>query len=319
MRFHSLIRVYRGSDLALAHGHRCRIAGTLSAMRTWCCYFVLAAALAACNKDEAKPAPATTPAAASAAPAAQGPAMVELFVDDKSVGRIAPPQVQLWPRLDSLVPMSARRLGTWQLVAVKGKSGKPVEIDQPSAKHRELVPALFPGEGGLPAFGMFDPVELAKQGAPALFREDGVTEVRIKLAQGSGRGENDHGDHGGDGDPNKLELTIKTAKGEQVLTGARLLELPRHGPPDEQGDGQGWNLTAVIEAAGIKKYERVLVADAAGVNLTLEKRDLDPKKSVPFLKLNRQGQLRFRVYKKEGEHWQIGGDLRGLARIEILK
>jgi hypothetical protein len=40
---------------------------------------------------------------------------------------------------------------------------------------------------------------------------------------------------------------------------------------------------------------------------------------MPFVKLNRQGSLRFIVFKKEGETWKRGGDLRGLARVEVVK
>jgi hypothetical protein len=53
--------------------------------------------------------------------------------------------------------------------------------------------------------------------------------------------------------------------------------------------------------------------------LTLEKQDLDPKTNVPFVKLNRQGTLRFRVFEKQGDTWQPGPDLRGLVGIEVLK
>ena len=71
--------------------------------------------------------------------------------------------------------------------------------------------------------------------------------------------------------------------------------------------------------AGVKQYERLVLTGENGTNLTLEKQDLDPKTSVPFIKLNRQGSLRFRVYEKKGDTWQPGKDLRGLLRVEILK
>ena len=60
-------------------------------------------------------------------------------------------------------------------------------------------------------------------------------------------------------------------------------------------------------------------ADAKGTNLNLEKQDLDPATAMPFVKLNRQGSLRFIVFKKQGEAWTRGGDLRDLAKIEVLK
>ena len=242
---------------------------------------------------------------------------VEIFVDDQQVGKLAAAQVALWPRLDTLVPMSARRLGTWQTITLEGKSS--VDVQQPSATHPDLVPALFPGDGGAPAFGMFDPVELAKQGKPAL-REDAITAVRIKLATDSNRGQNDH--HGSSdtaADPSKLEVKIKTAAGEQVVTGATLLDVPREPVPGETGEGKGWPLSVILDKGGVKKYERLLLTGENGTNLTLEKRDLDAKTSIPYVKLNRQGSLRFRVYKKTGDTWQPGADLRGLIHVEILK
>jgi len=63
----------------------------------------------------------------------------------------------------------------------------------------------------------------------------------------------------------------------------------------------------------------VRLSGESGSSVTLEKQDLDPKTSVPFVKLNRQGQLRFRVFKKQGESWQPGPDLRGLTKIEVLE
>jgi len=47
-------------------------------------------------------------------------------------------------------------------------------------------------------------------------------------------------------------------------------------------------------------------------------KDLDPKRAVPFVKLNRQGTLRFRVFKKQGDTWQPGQDVRGLVAVEVL-
>ena len=271
---------------------------------------LLLISLAACSKGDAKQQEAPK---GSAAPADKS---VAIYVDDQQVGKLAVAQVDLWPRLDTLVPVSARRLGTWQMITVKNAQ-KTANVNQPSATHPELVPAIFPGANGAPAFGMFDPVELAKHGQPAL-REDEINEVRIALATGGNRGQNEHGEGGG-GDPTKLELHIKTAAGEQVVAGAKLLETPRESMPGESGEGKGWPLAAILARAGVKGYERLRLTGENGTNLTLEKQDLDPKTAVPFVKLNRQGQLRFRVFKKEGETWQPGADLRGLVQIEVLK
>jgi hypothetical protein len=178
-----------------------------------------------------------------------------------------------------------------------------------------MVPALYPGERG-PAFGMFDPVELARHGQPGL-REDGVREIRIKLDTQGGRGEHESSD-GNAADPSKLTLTFKTAAGSQVLTGPQLLALPRVAAPGN-GDAKGWTLTALLEQVGIKRYQRLVLTDAAGLNLTLDQADLDPKVAVPFIKLNKQGALRFRVFRKKGEGWEVSGDLRGLTTIEVTR
>jgi hypothetical protein len=281
-------------------------------MRT-CCVLAVALALASCKKDEAD--------AAKQAPAVQAPPArlmaVEIFIDDQSVAKIALPQLGQWPRLDTLVPTAARRLGTWQDVTVKNKD-KPLEIHKPSDTYRDLVPALYLTADNTPAFGMFDPVELAKHGNAAVHAE-GVSELRIKLAQNSGRGEHESGDGGGS-DPSLLKIKIKTASGESVLEGSKLLAIPRQPMPgDASNEPKGWPLATVLDAGGIKKFERVLLSEAGGSNLTLDKADFDPKTSVPYVKLNRQGALRVTVFKKQGEGWQKGGDLRGLASIEVVK
>jgi len=280
-------------------------------MRTCC--LLLFVAFTACKKDDAKASSQPSPAPKAAA----SDGTVAIFVDDQPVGKIAAKEVGLWPRLDTLVPVAARRLGMWQAISVKGKAGATSDVDRPSSTQPDKVAALFPGEGGAPAFGMFDPVELAKHGKPAL-REDAITEVRIKLSHDSARGQNDH-QGGAASDPTKLELVIKTAKGEQIIKGETLLAVARQPQPGEEGDAKGWPLATILENAGVKSYKRLRLTGDGGTNVTLEKQDLDPKVAVPFVKLNHQGALRFRVFKKQGATWQPGADLRGLTKIEILE
>lgn len=280
-------------------------------MRT-CSLVCLLAIFTACSKDDAKassnaPPPKTTPAA--------NDGTVAIYVDDQLVGKLAPKEAALWPRLETLVPMTARRLGTWQAITIKGKS--TTDVKAPSSTHPDKVAALFPGEGNATAFGIFDPVELAKHGKPSL-REDAITEIRITLAKDSARGQNDHADSAA-ADPAQLELTIKTAKGEQVIKGEKLLAVARQPMPGGDGEAKGWPLGVILENAGVRAYKRLRLTGETGTNLTLEKQDLDPKTSVPFVKLNRQGSLRFRVYKKQGEGWEAGADLRGLTKIEVLE
>lgn len=274
---------------------------------------LLTIGIVACGSDKSKPS-AGSAGSGSAQPAAS--AGLGVYVDDVQVGSLAAEQVKLWPRLDTLVPVAARRLGTWDAIKLTIAGKAPVTIAKPSGNYPQLVPAIFPGDDGKAAFGMFDPVELAKRGAPTL-REHGITEVRIALSKGSGRGENDHGG-GGASDPAKLALAIKTTGAEKIIEGTQLLELPREAPPGD-ADGKGWKLSMLLAHAGVTQYERLLLTDEKGTNLTLEKQDLDDRVAVPFVKLNRQGSLRFRVYRKQGESWQPSSDLRGLASVEVLK
>ena len=271
---------------------------------------LLIAALASCGKDRAN-------ASEQPPPAKTAPSNVEVYVDDNAVASVSPAEVSTWPRLDTLVPVTARRLGTWDMVTLKGKTAKPSEVRRPSDTYPELVPALFPDEAGGASFGMFDPVELAKHGKPAL-REDAIREIRIKLAQGSGRGEHESGEGGGQ-DPSQIKVAIKTPKGESTLDGKTILAIPRQPMPgDDSKDAKGWQFRTLLDAAGIKSFERLLLTDAGGTNLTLDKADFSDK-SIPYVKLNRSGQLRFKVYKQQGTAWQVSGDLRGIVSIEVVK
>ncbi|MBA2538723.1 MAG: hypothetical protein H0V17_03735, partial [Deltaproteobacteria bacterium] len=125
-------------------------------------HWLLSITAAACgSKESGTPGtPSGSAVGTGSAPVALAPGTVELFVDEASVAKITKEQIAKWPRLDSLVPDHARRLGTWQTIYLRGKAEKPAELNRPSATYPDMVGALFPGEGGEPAFGMFDPVEL---------------------------------------------------------------------------------------------------------------------------------------------------------------
>lgn len=284
---------------------------------------IAATDLVACSRD--KPAPAPAPAAgsgssaAAAAPgsgssaAAPAASSIDVFINDGRVAQISPEQLATWPRLDMLVPAEVRKIGTWDVVSLVGAGAKPAEVARPSSAYPDMVPAVFPGDGGAPAFGMFDPVELARKGKPAV-RHDHLTAIRIQIAQSGNRGQNDD-NAGAAADPTKLVIAIKTPTGTTELTGTKLLGIPR-APTPGNPDQKGWPLQALLDAAGVKTYERLVLSDGAGTNLTIERKDISPT-SVPFIKLNKQGSLRLRVLKKTGGGWNPGGDLRGLAAIEV--
>jgi hypothetical protein len=255
-----------------------------------------------CGSDKTSP-----PAGGSGS----APAGVAVFVNDAPVAQLQAAQLASWPRLDTLVPSEARKLGTWERVSLQAARPTPTDIQRPSSLYPDMVPAIFPGDGGAPAFGMFDPVELARRGAPA-FRQDHLQAVRITVASGGNRGQNDDGG-GAAADPTKLAVTVKTTAGTTTLTGDKIVALPREPMPGSP-DQRGWRLAALLEAAGVKAYDHLVLADTAGTSLVLDKTDLVD--AIPFVRLNKQGALRFRVFKKTGSGWSSSGDLRGLISIE---
>ncbi len=255
---------------------------------------------------------AVMPADASTAVTADD--TVEIFVDAVSVGKVTKAQLAGWPRVDTLVPVDARRLGTWMNVKLIGRAATATDLAKPSAGHPDKVPVLFPGEGGVPSFGMFDPVELAKKGQPAV-REDGVREVRISLST-SERGGDHQGGTGEGADPMKIIVKIKTPTGDKELSGEKILSLPREPQPGNE-DTKGWRVTQFLEAVGVTKYQSLVLIDAGGTTLPLDKKELDPATANPFIKLNKQGHLRFRMFTKQGDGWQPGADLRQLVTIQV--
>ncbi len=242
---------------------------------------------------------------------------MSLYVDETKIAALDRAKAEAWPRLDSLLPVNARRYGTWNGISGKDKNGA-FEIKKPGSTYGALVPALYPSTSGSGvSLGLFDPVELAKKGAPKVNHEE-LGELRVHLEKDGMRGQNDHS--GGDAvDPNTIKLAIEAGDKKLELTGGKLLEIPRENAPDDDtGEHKGWSLLAVLAAEKIPQPKRVLLTGDE-MNLTLEQEDLDPKTAVPFIKLNRQGSLRFRVYRKTGDTWTLGGDLRGLRKIQILK
>jgi hypothetical protein len=190
----------------------------------------------------------------------------------------------------------------------------PAELERPSMNYPDMVPVIYPNEGKV-SFGMFDPVELAKRGKPGM-REDNVRQVRIKVSK-EGRGGEHQGGGGESVDPVNLKLTFKLADGkETVLTGAQILAVPREAQPGA-ADTKGWRLTALVDAAGVKTYSKLILIDAAGVALPFEKAELTDPEQVAFIKLNKQGTLRFRMLKKDGTTWKAAADLRALATIQV--
>lgn len=265
-------------------------------------------ALGGCKRPDSREEPRET-----TAPSAPSPLAV--FLDNQPIATLQAKELAAWPRLDTVVPVAARRLGTWASITLVG--GETTDVRTPSATYPDLVPAVFPGLDGQPAFGMFDPVELAKHGKPAV-RHDRLRQVRITRATDTGRGENDQGEGGGR-DPAEIRLSVKTSAGTTVIEGTKLLAIPREHVPGTN-DPKGWTLRTILGVAGITTFEKLVLADARGTALNIDKTAFDPTSSIPYVKLNRQGLLRLRIFKKQGEHWNpTGGDLREFVAIEVVK
>ena len=266
------------------------------------------------EKSGATPGPGSAPT-----PATPAAPMACVFVGDVKSACLDTAAVAKWPRVDSLVPPESRRMGTWKTISVQTTTGRGADLNQPADVYPDMVLAFFPGSDGNPALGMFDLVELANHGHPK-WQQPGVREIHIMAATGGGRGENEDGR--GPADPAALSLKFTNAGKASELAGPALLALAREAQPGDDGEAKGWALLTLLKAGNVplpteKPGKRYLLTDAAGMNLTLEPSDFS-ETSVPFVKLNKQGALRFWVFKKKGEGWTKGADLRGLTSVQVL-
>ena len=285
---------------------------------TW---LVISTALAATAcKGEKKPAPAAGKTGSAVVAAPPAAATVCVFVGDVKAQCLDAAAIKLWPRLDNLLPPEARRMGTWKTIMVQTTTGRGTDLNQPADTYPDLVPALFPAADGSTTLGMFDLVELANHGRPK-WQQPAIKEVHVIAALGGGRGENEDGHAAAD--PKDLALKFVVAGKESTLAGPALLAIAREAQPGEDGEAKGWSLLTLLKSAKVplptdKPGKRYLLTDAAGMNLTLEPSDFVTGVSVPFVKLNKQGALRFWVFKKKGEGWAKGADLRGLVSVQVL-
>lgn len=270
---------------------------------------LIVAFLLACGgkkKEEAGGGSASGGGGTGSAPIAVDDNRVDIVVDGASVANIEGKDLASYPRLDALVPEEDRRLGTWDKLVFTAAS--PTTLERPAQQHPDKVPVIYAGKDGKPAFGMFDPVELAKRGEPA-FKVEAVKKIEITLSKME-RGGQHQGSTGEGVDPTKLVVKI----GDKQITGPEILKLPREPQPGNE-DTKGWRVQQFLEAAGVTKYQSITLVDASGATVPLTKKELEG--SVAFIKLNKQGALRFRMYTKKGEGWESGADLRALTRIDI--
>ena len=275
------------------------------------CLIIAVAVAGGCKKEKKQTDTGGSASGGTAAAPVADPNTVEITVDGQSVAKVALKDLDAYPRLDTLVPAEDRRLGTWMSIHFAGPN---TSLEKPSQQHPDKVPVLFKNKDGKPAFGMFDPVEHAKHGEPG-FRADAITKVEIKLSKQE-RGGDHQGGTGEGADPTKLVVEINTPQGKKQITGPEILKLPREPQPGNE-DTKGWRVQQFLEAAGVTKYESVTLTAVNGASVPLTKKELDPATTVAFIKLNKQGELRFRHYTKQGDGWQPGADLRGLKKIDV--
>src|SRR5688572_20521957 len=105
--------------------------------------------LAACSSKDAPKDPG--PASGTAVAPVKDDGSVEVLVDGASVVKLAAKDLAAWPRLDTLVPQEARRLGTWMTLSFT-TGGEPKKLERPAQVHPDMVPVVFPGKDGKPAF-----------------------------------------------------------------------------------------------------------------------------------------------------------------------
>lgn len=275
----------------------------------------IATLVAACGCGNSNASSSDEPAPVPAGPSKpKGLPGIEVFVNDQSITRLTPDQIQGWVQLPGVLPLQDRRQGMWTQIAVKGRGEQPQVLTRPSDAYPDQIPVLYPGDNGSLAFGMFQPVEFAKHGAASM-SIDGAREVRITVDLSSGRGQNDDG-NSAVGDPRSIQLAIKNGKAEQTIKGDKLIAIPFDPSPNGSKD-QGWKLTTLLANANVTTFKQLILTDATGAKLTLDKTDVSDT-SVPFVKMNKQAKLKVRVWKKNGDGWTEAKNLRELKTIDVL-
>ncbi len=267
------------------------------------------------------------------------PGTAQLLVDGKVVGSADAAAAQKWPRVADLMPAAAKDPKTWQTLEIHTASGRVTTMPDPAASQPERVAALFPGKDGVD-FGMFTADELAKHGTPKLV-ETNITDVRVKLmagaagsGTGTGTGSGTGGSGGGDGEGNgsnriagggggtdlsALTLTIKQKSGDVTITGDELAKIAKVAPPIGDTETTGWDVATVLASRNLKPTAKVIITDDSGTSVTMTASQFDPKKDLAFMKLNKQGQVRFRLFEKNASGvWDVIGELRGVTTIELL-
>lgn len=245
---------------------------------------------------------------------------VAIFVDDQQVASEVTLDATPQP-LAALAP-TAPPLDKWLAIEVIDAADKVHTTLTPATNHPGQTPALGFAEPGA-SFGFVLPANPRQLDAPVA-RVSKVT-IRTKATGGgAASGEHEHGSGGGQGDGTRpeptadLKITIETRAGTTTFTGDKLAPLPSVTAPVGDTETPGWSFLDVMKAAGIADAKVIQLSDSEGASLRLEGADFDPARTILYIKLNKSGVIRFRVFRKKGDTWEIGGELRGITTIKVI-
>lgn len=256
------------------------------------------------------------------------PGTVEIYVGGKVAATADATWAARWAPIAELLPAEARNPASWSVLEVHTASGRVTTMPEPAATQPNMIAALFPGKDGGIDFGMFTAEALAKKGTPTLV-ETNIVDVRVKYAaiapgavptagSGGAEGGGQHKDEQGP-DLATVTLNLKQPSGAYLLTGEELGKIAKVAPPTGDTDTTGWDVAAILAARSIKVTGKVVLTDGEGAAVEIAAADLVPAKTLAFLKLNKQAQLRFRLFQKTAAGtWAVTGELRGVTQIEIV-
>jgi hypothetical protein len=264
--------------------------------------------------------------------AAPAPGTVQILVGGKVAATADATWAARWAPLAELLPAEARNPASWNILEIHTAGGRVTTMPEPAATQPNMIAALFPGPDGID-FGMFTADALSKKGTPALVEHNAV-DVRVKFTPippggigSAGSGSNGHGDGEGNGsnrtkgdgpDLSTVTLNLKQKSGAHLLTGEELGKIAKVAPPTGDTETTGWDVASILAAQQIKPAKKVVLTDDSGAAVEIEAADLAPAKTLAFLKLNKQSQLRFRLFQKSpAGTWTVTGELRGVTQIEI--
>lgn len=287
------------------------------------CYVLaaLAAGLLACSKGDgaAKDPPRAIP--------------VAIFQDDRQIATSATLGATPRPLVEVAPGVPAPE--TWLAVVVFDAAGRASTTVAPSKNQPDAAAALAAGPDGV-TFGFARGGKLdapvARVTKVVIKTKDDrgaiAAELKAKGDGGHGGGDSAGGGHEGGHDHGAAErpvptaavkIEVKSAAGDSVLTGDKLVGLPEAHAPAGDTTTPGWSFVDVLGAAGLGGAKVVNVFDDNNATLRLEGDDFDPAKTIVFLKMNRNGEFRLRRFGKQGDAWTMTGELRGLRKISVVK